>query len=351
MDDDGANRTNLTNTPNFLDHQPSWAPSGNQLTFVRWVEGRVFLEQPDIFAIDANGQNANNLTQTDENEFDPDWSPDGAKIAFSGVRNGGEEILTIDPDGQNETNLTGDGFMKESQMGGCCEPWEIWAVNRDGSGDTNLTNHPSYDMGPSWSPDGSEITFTSTRNRTAEDPSRADIFAMEAPTTLPTTSETAATPTIEQGEGERVLVESTLSSGTACTLSGTSGADVLTGTSGADIICGGGGADEIKGRGGNDTLKGARGADSLYGGLGTDELRGGKGTDSLVGGGGADGIFGGDNADIHNSRDGVSGNDVLDCGSGTDTRVTDATETSIVSCETRRLTSGGRSSEPDWGPQ
>jgi Tol biopolymer transport system component len=57
-------------------------------------------------------------------------------------------------------------FQKQSQVGGCCEPWEIWAVNRDGSGDTNLTNDPSYDTGPSWSPDGSEITFSSTRNRT-----------------------------------------------------------------------------------------------------------------------------------------------------------------------------------------
>jgi Tol biopolymer transport system component len=370
MDADGTNRTNLTNTPNFLDYQPSWAPSGNQLTFVRWVEGRVFLEQPDIFVIDANGQNATNLTQTDENEFDPDWSPDGAKIAFSGVRNGGEEILTMDPNGQNETNLTEDGFegndeapdwspdgtmvvfMKQSQVGGCCEPWEIWAVNRDGSGDTNLTNHPSDDMGPSWSPDGSEITFTSTRNRTEEDPSRADIFAMAAPTTLPpATSEPAATTTLEQGQGAIAFVESTLSTRTACTLSGTSGPDVLTGTSGADVICGGGGADVTKGRDGNDTLKGAGGADTLYGGLGKDELRGGKGTDSLVGGGGADSFLGGDNDDILNSREGVSGNDVLDCGFGADTRMTDATEKTIISCEVRRLTSGGFSTEPDWGPQ
>jgi Tol biopolymer transport system component len=223
MDADGTNRTNLTDTANFLDYQPSWAPSGAQLTFVRWVEGRVFLEQPDIFVMDADpatNDDAINLTQTDASEFDPDWSPphpDGAKIAFSGVRNVGEdtgwEILTMDPDGQNEKFLTDDGsdgndeapdwspdgtkvvFMKESQVGGCCEPWEIWAVNRDGSGDTNLTNHPSYDMGPSWSPDGSEITFTSTRNRTEENPSRTDIFAMPAPTTLPPPSETASTAT------------------------------------------------------------------------------------------------------------------------------------------------------------
>jgi Tol biopolymer transport system component len=173
MDADGTNRTNLTDTPDFLDYRPSWAPSGAQLTFVREVPGQIISEQQDIFVIDANGENANNLTQTDANEDDPAWSPDGTKIAFSGVRDGGEEILTMDPDGQNEEILTGDGsdafdeapdwspdstkvvFQKQSQVGGCCEPPEIWAVNRDGSGDTNLTNDPSYDTGPSWSPDGS----------------------------------------------------------------------------------------------------------------------------------------------------------------------------------------------------
>src|ERR671912_2493010 len=39
MDADGTNQTNLTNTPDFPENQPSWAPSGAQLTFVRWVEG------------------------------------------------------------------------------------------------------------------------------------------------------------------------------------------------------------------------------------------------------------------------------------------------------------------------
>jgi len=193
---------------------------------VREVWGQVISEQSDIFVMDANGQNATNLTQTDANEHAPDWSPDGTKIAFAGVRKATAcptatatacpeqptaawKILTMDSDGQNEAILTGDEFhafddapdwspdstkivfMKESQAQGCCDPWEIWAVNRDGSEDTNLTNHPANDTSPSWSPDGSEITFSSDRDST-ENPAQPDIYAMAAPTTLPPASETAS---------------------------------------------------------------------------------------------------------------------------------------------------------------
>src|SRR5215207_9915286 len=204
MDADGTNKTNLTDTPNRSDYQPSWAPSGAQLTFVREVEGRVIFEQPDIFVMDTDPatNDAINLTQTDESESGPDWSPDGAKIAFAGVRNSGWEILTMDPDGQNETILTGDTFegedrgpdwspdstmvvfQKSDNSGGSGgDPEDIWAVNRDGSGDTNLSNHPSFDTGPSWSPDGSEIIFT--RTLPSVDGGQSDIYAMAAPTTLP----------------------------------------------------------------------------------------------------------------------------------------------------------------------
>ena len=119
-----------------------------------------------------------------------------------------------------------------------------------------------------------------------------------------------------KGKQHEIVTGATPSTYTAtfkgCTKSGTSAAETLSGTSAADIICGMGGNDTIEGLGGNDILLGGGGADKVKGNTGTDSLYGEDGNDAL------------------NSRDGVSGNDSLNGGAGTDTKVTDATEKSIV---------------------
>jgi TolB protein len=45
---------------------------------------------------------------------------------------------------------------------------EIYIVNRDGSGLRRLTNNPSIDITPTWSPSGTQIAFTSDRSGTPQ---------------------------------------------------------------------------------------------------------------------------------------------------------------------------------------
>jgi TolB protein len=51
---------------------------------------------------------------------------------------------------------------------------DIFIVNIDGSGLTNLTNHPGDDVDPVWSPDGERIVFVSNRDGDLE------IYLMDA---------------------------------------------------------------------------------------------------------------------------------------------------------------------------
>ena len=41
---------------------------------------------------------------------------------------------------------------------------EIYVMDDDGKNQRNLTNHPSDDYAPSWSPDGTRIVFMSDRD-------------------------------------------------------------------------------------------------------------------------------------------------------------------------------------------
>ena len=52
-------------------------------------------------------------------------------------------------------------------------------INADGTNLQNLTNHPAYDWGPAWSPDGTKIAFASDRDGNVE------IYVMNADGTNP----------------------------------------------------------------------------------------------------------------------------------------------------------------------
>ena len=115
---------------------PLWSPDGSSLLFMS--RDACYTKacedfQWDLHLVDPDGTNERNLTQTDEREYDPEWSPDGSRVAY--VRE----------------STRADGMDAE-----------IWVINKDGTGARQLTDSPQGTWGPVWSPDGEMIAFTET---------------------------------------------------------------------------------------------------------------------------------------------------------------------------------------------
>jgi TolB protein len=127
--------------------------------------------QADIWSINPDGTGATPLTAGEpEVETNPVWSYDGQRIAFTRPAPD-QEVFVMDANGGGATNLTNNGIVDQGpsffpdgriaymSVNGPGMTFEILVMNGDGSGQHNITNNSVQDLAPAVSPDGTKIAF------------------------------------------------------------------------------------------------------------------------------------------------------------------------------------------------
>jgi Tol biopolymer transport system component/DNA-binding winged helix-turn-helix (wHTH) protein len=150
---------------------PATVPCCDRLAYIR------SLDDTDIYRYEV-GAGTGSLIASALFDYNPQYSPDGSRIAFSSSRaDERDEVWVANADGSGAMRLTrGPGrwqgsprwspdgrtiaFDSEAANG----RWDIWTVGVDGSGLRQITRDQADENMPSWSSDGRFVYYGSNRS-------------------------------------------------------------------------------------------------------------------------------------------------------------------------------------------
>lgn len=139
---DGSDLKRLTNF-NVYTAEAIISPDGKRIVFTSLKDGDL-----DIYTMNADGSDIRRLTTTPGYDGGPWWSPDGTQIAYRAHHPADTAEL------RSHRELLARGLVRPSRV-------ELWVMNADGSGQRQVTALGGANFGPSWSPDGTKIIFSS----------------------------------------------------------------------------------------------------------------------------------------------------------------------------------------------
>ena len=359
---DGTGRRQLTSN-SFKDEQPAWSPLGNKIAFVSARPGDT---DRNVYVMDAGGGNQTSITPNSPtgcspncyqgHDDNPAWSPNGSKIAYvhGHIINGGgsPDIWTVTPTGGSRTNLSNNASIafthpawspegdKIAAIGAPLTDRDIWVMNANGTGQTDIDPNSAHEQNPDWQPIPVCTDIGTSGNDVLNGTSGRDVLCGAAGNDR--LNGLGGNDILLGGAGSDVVIGSpgndTMNGGlgvdTASYANSTAGisASLVTGFAtgqGSDVLLG---IENVAGSGLADKLTGSTLANLLSGGAGADVVHGSGGNDRVFGGTGPDQLFGDGGGDTVNSRDGVNGNDSVNGGTGTDSCVTDSSELSVTGC-------------------
>jgi len=189
--------THHTNPPYYL--EPSFSPDGQWIVFEvdypdpRWEGG----QRGEIWKVHSDGSELAKLIGADStDDRQPNWSPAGDRILFQRRTLGDQEdwdVYTITPEGDSLFNVTNSGYsdtdasfspdgseiVYSSDHGGLECP-NIFIISANGGTPTRITYaDESEDGAPSFSPDGKSVAFESHEGADEEKPACIRLISLD----------------------------------------------------------------------------------------------------------------------------------------------------------------------------
>ena len=187
INSDGTSKTKIEGSSHNAHHGVSWSPNTNEILYIRQEPDGNWDYNNEVFKADISSNKINNeirLTNDDAVDQSPDWSPDKTKIVWESEidsklpQNAGGtgefNIYVMNSDGSNKKQLTntlsdyqprwspnGTKIAFSSKRDG---DYDIYIMDSSGNNLELITIDSKDDSFPAWSLDGEKIVFTSNRN-------------------------------------------------------------------------------------------------------------------------------------------------------------------------------------------